>query len=209
MRMLTFSILSFVVILGAFLLSVLLLSMLSGPSAEFDAVRRFTRIHIGRVADWPDLVKALLPLLGIGLLWWLLSWPLVYWELLPRPTSNMHRFEQALVIGLASYLVWKYVLVGVLALHLVNSYVYLGSHLFWKHITAVARSILSPLRKVPLAIGKIDFAPVLMIVLVLLLAHVVENGFLRRWNSDNTLVSVVPVELFGLPPAAGRRLDSG
>jgi len=50
----------------------------------------------------------------------------------------------SLVIGLGSYLVWKYIVAGVLTLHLVNSYVYLGNHPFWIHVNAVARRMLTP-----------------------------------------------------------------
>lgn len=184
-RMLLFSILSFAVTLGVFLLWVLLLSLLSRPKTEFDPVRRFVRLHIGRVDDWPGPFKVLLPLVSVGFLWWLLSWPLVHWNLLPSPVSITHRTEQSLVIGLASYLAWKQIIVGVLALHLLNSYVYLGSHPFWKNISVVARRILVPLHRLPLSIGKFDFAPVLMIVLVLVLAQLVENGLnLPPWSNS-------------------------
>ena len=62
----------------------------------------------------------------------LVSWLLVYWGLLPQPVSGRLRLEQSVVIGLSSYLSWKYIIVGMLILHTVSSHVYLGSHSFWK-----------------------------------------------------------------------------
>lgn len=175
-RMLLFSVLSFAVTLAAFLLWILFLSLLAGPGAEFDGVRKFARVHLGVVAGWPRWVKLLLPLLGVGFLWWLLSWPFVHWGILPRPVSAAHRVEQSLVIGLGSYLVWKYIVAGVLTLHLVNSYVYLGNHPFWIHVNSVARRMLTPLRGLPLCVGKVDFAPVVVIAGVFLFATVAEMG---------------------------------
>ena len=185
LRMLLFSILSFAATLGVFLLWMLFLSLLCRPSAELNLVRRFVRLHIGRVDDWPGPLKALLPLLSVGILWWLLTWPLVHWDLLPQPTSIAHRTEQSLIIGLASYLAWKHIIVGVLALHLLNSYVYLGSHPFWKNISLVARRLLWPLHRLPMSIGKLDLSPALVIVLVLAVTQCVENGVnLPPWSNS-------------------------
>jgi uncharacterized protein YggT (Ycf19 family) len=175
-RMMLFSVLSFGLTLAVFQLWMLLLSLASRPGAEFDGARKFVRLHIGRVDDWPSSMKVLLPLFGVGGLWWLLSWWLAHWEILPRPISGAHRLEQSLLIGLGSYLVWKYIITGVLTLHLVNSYVFLGNHPLWSSINAIGREMLKPLRWLPLSIGKVDFAPVVMIVLVLLLSQLIENG---------------------------------
>ena len=55
---------------------------------------------------------------------------------------------------------WKYFIVGILLLHLLNSYVYFGNHPFWNFVNATARNLLYPLRWLPLRVGKVDFAAV-------------------------------------------------
>ena len=97
---------------------------------------------------------------------------------MPRPVSTTHRIEQSLLIGLGSYLVWKFLIGALLALHLLNNYVYLGRHPFWKYVNATARTLLQPLRRVPLRAGRVDFAPVVGIALVFLLAGLAERGLM-------------------------------
>ena len=87
-----------------------------------------------------------------------------------------HRIEQSLLIGLGSYLAWKYVVGALLTLHLLNSYIYFGRHPFWNYANATAQTLLQPLRRVPLRAGKVDFAPILGIALVFLLANCAQNG---------------------------------
>jgi uncharacterized protein YggT (Ycf19 family) len=74
---------------------------------------------------------------------------------------------QGAVIGLAAYLVLKFFLVAVFTLHVVNSYVYLGDLPLWNFVNVTARNLLRPIKWIPLRAGKIDFAPVFAIVIVL------------------------------------------
>ncbi len=57
---------------------------------------------------------------------------------------------QAAVIGLGSYLAWKYLILGILMFHLVNTHVYLGNLPVWNCVDATARNLLAPLRWLPL-----------------------------------------------------------
>ena len=75
---------------------------------------------------------------------------------------------RAALIGLSTYLTWRYLLGGLLLLHLVNSHVYLGKHPFWSFVSATATTALSPLRVIPLRIAKMDFSPVVGIAIVFL-----------------------------------------
>jgi uncharacterized protein YggT (Ycf19 family) len=173
-RMLWFSIFSFGLTLAVFYLWLLLLSILAGPEPPF--FNRLVRMQLGRIDGWPREVKFLLPLLVMAGLWWLASWLLTWLQIIPKPVSAAHRFEQALVIGLNSYLVWKYVIGALLTLHLLNSYIYFGKLPFWSYVNAEARTLLSPLRAVPLQMGKVDFAPVAGMALVFLAAELAGRG---------------------------------
>jgi uncharacterized protein YggT (Ycf19 family) len=171
-RMLWFSIFSFGLTLGVFYLWLLLLSILAGP----EPIHRLVRMQLGRINGWPCGVKLLLPLAITATFWWLASWLLTWLQIIPQPVSAAHRIEAALIVGLNSYLVWKYLIGALLALHLLNSYIYFGKHPFWSYVNAEARTLLSPLRAVPLQAGKVDFAPVVGLVLVFLAAELAGRG---------------------------------
>ena len=87
-----------------------------------------------------------------------------------------HRLEQSLVIGLGSWLVWKFPAGALLVLHLLNSYIYFGRHPFWKYVNATAQSLLQPLKKIPLRAGRVDFAPVVAIAIVFFAAEGAGRG---------------------------------
>lgn len=175
-HMFLYSFVSFASMLWVFHLCMLLLSLLSPGVPEAIPFQHFARQHLGAVDRWPTPLKLILPLAGTTLLWWLATWPLTEWGYLPGRFNAMHRLEQALVIGLASYFVWKYLISVVLVLHLVNSYVYFGNHGFWHYLNGVARLLLRPLAVLPLRAGRVDFAPVVMLVLVLFVSRVAVDG---------------------------------
>ncbi len=70
----------------------------------------------------------------------------------------------------------KFFLVAVFALHLLNSYVYLGEFPLWSFVNITARDLLRPIKWIPLQAGKIDLAPVVAIVVVLLCAQFSQLG---------------------------------
>jgi uncharacterized protein YggT (Ycf19 family) len=175
-RMLLYSFLSFGVTLGVFFIWLVFLSSLKPATGEADSLRGLLRSQLGRVERWPSGIKLLLPFLVVTVLWWLVSWPLTYWELLPPSVYLGQRTGQALVVGLGSYLAGKFLIVGTLALNLVSSYVFFGRHPFWQQLEEISRRLLAPLRFLPLRVGWFDFAPLVGIALVLLVAHWAENG---------------------------------
>jgi uncharacterized protein YggT (Ycf19 family) len=174
LRMLLFSIFSFGLMLGVFYLWLLLLSILAGP--EPLPFHRLVRMPLGGMDRWARGVKFLLPLMVTATLWWLASWLLVWLQVIPPLVSPAHRIEESLVIGLGSYLTWKYLIGALLVLHLLNSYIYFGKHPFWTYVNAEAQTLLSPLRALPLRAGKVDFAPVVGIALVFLAAELAGRG---------------------------------
>jgi uncharacterized protein YggT (Ycf19 family) len=170
--MLVFSFFSFGLALGMFYVGLLLLSLLQGP----EPVHGMVKIPLGRVDGWPRWAKILLPLLVAAVAWWLASWLLVRLQILPPTISVAQRLEQSLVIGLNSYLVWKFPVGVILVLYLLNSYIYFGRHPFWKYVNATAQKLLRPLRSIPLRLGRVDFAPLVGIALVFLTAEGAGHG---------------------------------
>lgn len=164
-RMLLYSALSFGWMMIVFYFWLLLISLL-GPGGGDFFLPRLARVHLRRVDGWPMAVRILSPLLVGAGLWWLLSWPLAARGFLPRPISEVNRLAQSALVGLGA----------LLTLHLVNNHVYFGRHPIWKYVNATAGRLLSPLAAIPLRAGKVEFAPVVAVVLVFLLAHVVDSG---------------------------------
>jgi len=192
-RMLLYSVLSFWVALAVFFIWLIFLSSLKPATADADSLRGLLRSQLGRGERWPWGLKLLLPFLVVTVLWWLVSWPLTYWELLPRSVSLGQRTEQALLVGLGSYLAGKFLIVGTLALNLVSSYVFFGRHPFWQQLEEISRRLLAPLRFLPLRVGRIDFAPLLGIALVLLVAAGAENGIKTLPRKDKAGRSQPPL----------------
>jgi hypothetical protein len=149
-RMILFSALSFGLTLGIFYAWLLLLSLLNGKSANDGPVHRLVRMPLGGIDGWPRWAKMISPFAATALLWWLASWLLARLEIIPPPVSAAHRIEESVIIGLGSYLVWKFIAAALLVLHLLNAYIYFGRHPFWNYVNATAQNLLAPLRKIPL-----------------------------------------------------------
>ena len=171
-RMTLFSCLSFGLMLGVFYLCLLLLSILAGP----EPFHRLVRMPLGGMDRWPRWAKFLMPLAATAAAWWLASWLLASLQVIPEPVSPAHRLEESLVIALGGYLVWKYLIGALLILHLLNSYIYFGKHPFWAYVNAEAQTLLSPLRALPLRVGRVDFAPLVGMALVFLAAELAGRG---------------------------------
>jgi uncharacterized protein YggT (Ycf19 family) len=169
--MLLFSFFSFGLTLGIFYVGLLFLSLMAGP----EPIHALVKVPLGRVDGWPRWSKIILPFTATAICWWLSSWLFVWMQIVP-PVSMAARFEQSVVIGLSSYLIWKFPAAVLLTMHLLSSYIYFGRHPLWKYVAATAQIILKPLRKIPLQAGKVDFAPVLGIVIVFLAAEGLARG---------------------------------
>lgn len=175
---LCFSFLSFLLVLGIFYSWMILLSLLEGPKPIHD----FVRLQLGRVDDWPRGVKACLPFVVTAVSWWLVSWMLVGLRIIPPPVTALWRVEESLIIAAQSYLIWKFPAALLLVLHLLNSYIYFGRYPVWNYADKTAQKLLQPLKGIPMRIGKVDFAPVLGIVLVFLIAEPAGRGLQWLYN---------------------------
>lgn len=167
-HMLMFSLLSFGAVLAGFYLWLLLFSILNGLELDANPVQKLVRLHLGRCERLPRTVQLLLPF-ALGGFAWLALYPLLAWmAVLPPARSVALLLMQAGVLGAGSYLAWKYAVLIVLLLHLLHSYVHLGGHPLWEFVDVSARNLLRPLGRLPLRAGRIDFAPVLGLALVVL-----------------------------------------
>jgi len=170
-RAFVYSVLSFAATLGVFYLWLLLLSILHRQPSSPDPLGRFVRTMLGPLARLRSGWAAFLPLVAGLLLWLPLNGLLVWMNLVPRPDSFLHQLEQGVLVGLGACLTWSHLLAGVLLLYLVNSYVHLGEHPLWPYVRSVAGTFLTPFRRLPLQLGRVDFAPVVALAAVYLIAR--------------------------------------
>lgn len=179
-RALLFSVLSFFVALGILYSCLLLLSLLKGPKPIHD----FVRLQLGRIDDWPALVKLASPFVVAAIVWWSVSWELVRLGIIPQPLSEAARIGESLIIAVQSYLVWEFPAIALLGLHLLNNYIYFGRHPVWNYADVTANTLLWPLRRLkwlPLRIGKLDLTPVVGIAIAFFAAEFIGRALRHLW----------------------------
>jgi uncharacterized protein YggT (Ycf19 family) len=170
-RLFLFSFLSFALLLALVYAWLLLFSIVNRRLPNEEPFQRFVRVQLGAMDRWPVGLRLMLPMLFTTLVWGLASPGLVQLGILPAPLSAGHRWQQALVLGLASFLSWKILIVALCLFYMINSYVYVGNSALWSYLNKTGSNLLRPLRQFPLCIGKLDFAPLVAIGLVLGLTH--------------------------------------
>jgi uncharacterized protein YggT (Ycf19 family) len=182
-RMLLFSLFGFAIALAFFYFWVLLLSVVNSRLPDTDPIQKLIRHYFRWFDSWPNALKVLLPFFAGALLWLLLQPLLAHLLITTKVRTFAQLFGQAAVMGTAAYLTWKYLIVGILLLHLVNSYVYLGNHPLWNFVNATAANLLYPIRWLPLRVGKVDFLPILAVAIVFYLTELVTNPppWFRQW----------------------------
>jgi len=74
-----------------------------------------------------------------------------------------------------------YLIMILLALHLLNSYVYFGEQSLWKTVNESGKRLLRPLRILPLEVGKIDLAPFIAFAMAFGLSFVLRREQLANW----------------------------
>ena len=169
--MLIYSLLSFAMTLAMFYAWLLLISVANRKVPDTDPLQKLLRLHLGGLERCPAAVKLLLPMTSAFLAWCVLSPLCVRLGIIPSPVSRAHLGQQAAVLCVASLLCWKYLLLAIFLLHLLNSYVYLGNTAVLGFATTTARNLLRCAGWLPLQIGRLDFAPLAGTALVLIAAE--------------------------------------
>jgi len=196
-----YSLLSLLFTLGFFYLALLLFSIVNERAGEKETPHRFVRIHLGGVDRLPLAARALLPGL-VGLAGWMIgAHALAGCGILPTPRSFAELWQRGIVIGLGVYLHWRWVILAVLFLHMVNTYVYLGRQTTWSYIQTTGRKLLAPLQVLPVRTRKVDFTPLVAMAIVSALAVLLESGWELPGNWDRADGSHLPTQ--SIPPFAG------
>ncbi len=174
-RMLLFSFLSFIVFGGAFYFCAMLVSALNHKLPATDSWQAFFRLLLGPIDKLPRWFKLLLPFL-IGMTFWIVAGPLLSSAGVQVPVKSFgHRLQEAVLIGVGTWLTWKYAIAFVLVLHILTSYVYFGAAPFWKFIGTTARHLLAPTQRFPLRIGRVDLWPIIVLIVMFGLIQTLEH----------------------------------
>jgi uncharacterized protein YggT (Ycf19 family) len=135
------------------------------------AILRLIRSHLGRVARWPVVAQLGLPMLIAAGLWFVWFPALAHCRLVLPAGSFAQVAAQGGLVGLALILTLKYLIPPIVLLHMVNSYVYLGTNPLWDFIAGTSDGLLKPLRPLPLQIARLDLRPLAGGCLAILLFH--------------------------------------
>lgn len=176
--MLLFSTLSFFRILVVVYFWLLFLDVVNRGAAT-DPMSKLIRLQLGGLAGWPRFFRLLLPLLFVAIAWAGLQHLLTSAGVTHPASTNGRLFLQGLLIAAGTFLSLKYLIPALLFVHFLTSYVYFGRSAFWDFPVIAGQNLLAPLRRVPLRLGRMDFAPLVGIVLALLLLHSVPQWIVR------------------------------
>ncbi len=170
-QMTLYSFLSFGRILAEYYLALLFIAIVNTSSNENDPLQRIVRMQLALFGHLPIPLALLVPLVAGAAFWFLLGWPIGQLELHnPSPTPEM-LWQQALVFGLGSYVVWQYALIVLCGIHLFNSHVYLGNSSIWHFLASTGRNALRPIRGLPLTIGRFDLTPAVAILITFVVGY--------------------------------------
>lgn len=175
----SFSVLSFIQLLVVFYLWLLIIAIANRRETSPDPLQKLVNVQLGSLARWPLPVQLILPVLIAAGLWMAFHPLLVYIGVTPHVRSNGILFAQGCVASLMLYWTVKYLLVALLAVHLIITYVYLGANPVWEFIHITSKNLLSPLGNLPLRFGRVDLAALLGIILVVLLLFLLPDYILR------------------------------
>ena len=178
--MLIFSFVSFLQVMTVFYFWLVALAVINHSSKQRDPLQKLLLLQLGPVAKLPRTVLMILPFGIVALLWMGIHPLLVLSGTLSPIQSGWHLVEQGLLIGAAVYLTLKILLPAFLFLYFLSSYVYLGNGPIWDFISATGRRILAPLSRLPLRLGKVDFAPLIGIVIILLAVHALPESVQKQ-----------------------------
>ena len=163
-RMYLFSTLSFLKVFGYYYAWLLFLSAVNFRLTDEDRIQRFIRGQLAWLEKLPWWFKLLLPSLVASLAWVALAALFAELELVPQGTPPKTVWLQAAAFAIAALLAWKWLLIGFFLVHLLNIYLYIGTHPLWAYIGITSRKLLAPFFF--LRSGKLDLSPVAGVIIV-------------------------------------------
>jgi uncharacterized protein YggT (Ycf19 family) len=182
---LVFSSLSFLRVFVVFYFWLVALCLMDRSCAETDPVQRLLRLHLGRLSRWNRFLQLAIIPVAVLLLWTALHPLLARVGVISPARSVAIVAGQGLLVSLSLFLSLKYLFPVFLFLHFVSSYVFLGNNPVWEFVSRTARSLLAPLGRLPLKIGRLDLAPLVGILLLLAVLEIFPRSVLLFLDARN------------------------
>ncbi len=182
--MLAYSIGSFLVFLYLYYLWMLGISLCCRSSGPVDSIENFVKQQFRFLASWHVGWKVFASLSAGAGLWLAVGSALLVFGIgeIPREWSVPTLLLQSPFVAASFGCSFLLVMAVVLALHLINSYVYFGEHAVWPFIDRTAKVYLSPLRRFPLMLGRFDFSPILGILAFWFLNRIGDRSIRWVWE---------------------------
>ncbi len=182
-RAFAYSALSFGRWLVALYFCLALLSTVRPNSDSPSQWSKFLKAQFGWIGNWPTSVHWLATLvLAVGVHFGELEWMKTI-GVLSLPSDNLLLLPLLVTLDLQAMV---YLTMLLLALYLLNSYVYFGEHNLWRNVDESGRRLLMPLRPVRMVVGKIDLAPVLALGILYCINLLLHQEQLAKWVSALT-----------------------
>jgi uncharacterized protein YggT (Ycf19 family) len=138
---------------------------------EPDPILKLIRLQLGRLWRLPVWAQLLIPFLVTLGLWAAMRPVLSAAGVVGQTFSALQVLQQGSLLFLSLVVSLKLLLPLVLLLYMLSSYVYLGSSPLWDFVSSVSRGLLGPFRHEKLRSSKIDFAPLVAVIIILLILH--------------------------------------
>ncbi len=177
-RILAYSVLSFArwLVAGYFCLS--LLATVQPQTETSITWREFLKSQLGWLGGLPSVVYWLTAIgLAVGVHIGEAEW-MEFVGVWDETTYRLRHLPALISLDLRATV---YLVMILLALHMLNSYVYFGEQSFWKNVNECGNRLLRPLRILPLEMGKIDLAPFIAFALAFGLSFVLRYEQLAKW----------------------------
>jgi hypothetical protein len=159
-HLLLFSVLSLLRVIVVFYFWLLFLTCFNRRNASSDPLQKLITLHLGKVANWPGWIQLALPAVLGGLLWLAFHPAMIRCEVVNPASSNLHLAGQCVAVGASVLLSLKYLLPIFFTLHLITTYVYLGTNPLWDFAGSSSRNILNAVGLGSIRARKIDFGPI-------------------------------------------------
>ena len=177
-RALAYSVLSFGRWLVALYFGLALLSTIHPNFDDSSQWPKFLKAQFGWIGNWPATMHWLTTLaLAVGVHFGELKWMETI-GVLSQPADIPRLLPILITLDLQAMV---YLTMLLLALYLLNSYVYFGEQNFWRNVDESGRRLLMPLRPIRMVVGKIDFAPVLALGIVYCINLLLHQEQLTKW----------------------------
>lgn len=204
LRMLSYSLLSFGWLLLKWYTWGVAVLVINQSGKDRDGVTRVIRRQMGWVGSLPGWLLIFLPMIAAGVAWMGVGWLAAESRMMPALRDGAHLVQQGVLMGLSHFCVLRWLLVGVLLLHLLNLYVYVGAHAFWDFVQHTGERLSRPFAFARL--GQLDLSPIPAAMLIWSGMNVLGYGF--PWLKS-ALPGMPDWMEFGILPTVFRSLPLG